>query len=88
MMESRCNTVYNGTIFNGFLECGSRFTLKLNTAKSTIVLKNVLDKSSVKLNFLPKKKKKKKVVNGYLYLPKKWSQGAPKTYIPILVPYI
>ncbi len=36
MTESRCNTIYNGTTFIGFLECGSRFTLRLNTAKSTI----------------------------------------------------
>ncbi len=51
-MESLCNTVYNGSAFNGFLECGSRFTLRLNTAKST--LKIALDKSSLKLNFLQK----------------------------------
>ncbi len=47
-MESQCNTVYIGTAFNGFLECGSRFTL--------IIFKNALDNSSLKLNFLQKKK--------------------------------
>ncbi len=26
MMESRYNTIFNGTAINGFLECGSRFT--------------------------------------------------------------
>ncbi len=30
-----CNTIYNGTAFDGFLVCGSRFTLRLNIAKST-----------------------------------------------------
>ncbi len=28
-MKSRCNTVYNGTTFDGFLECRSSFTLKV-----------------------------------------------------------
>ncbi len=55
MMESRCNTVYNCTAFNGFRECGSKFTLRLNTAKVPIILKNALDKSSLKLNFLHEK---------------------------------
>ncbi len=58
-MESRCNTA-----FDGFLEFGSRFTLRLNTTKST-KLKNALDKSSLKLNFL-----QKKTVDAYLYLSK------------------
>ncbi len=55
MVDSRCDTVYNGTTFNGFLECGSRFTFRLNTAKSTNYIEKCFrEKSSRKLNFLQK----------------------------------
>ncbi len=57
MMESQCNTKYNGTAFDGFLECGSRFTLILNTAKSTNYIEKYYRQKYSILNFLQKKKK-------------------------------
>ncbi len=83
MMKSQCNTIYNGTAFNGFLECGSRFTLRLNTAKSTNYTENCFRQKQSKIKFSTKK-----IVDAHLYVPKQWSQGAPKTCIHILVTYI
>ncbi len=65
MTESRCNTVYNGTAFNGFLKCGSRFTLRLNTAKSTDYIEKCFRQKWSKIKFSKKKKK-----DAHLYLPK------------------
>ncbi len=56
MMESRCDTIYNGTTFNGFLECGSRFTLRLKTAKSTNYIEKCLRQKQSKIKFSTKKK--------------------------------
>ncbi len=74
-MKSRCNTVYNGTAFNGFLECRNRFTLRLNIAKSINYIENALDKSSLKLNFLQKKGRKS-------LSPQVVEPGSPRTCIP------
>ncbi len=55
MMVSRCNTIYNGTPFNGFLEWESRFTLRLNTAKSTSYNKKCFRQKQSKIKFSTKK---------------------------------
>ncbi len=49
------------------------FTLEPNTAKNMYFMKKSFKKKLFVIKFLPKKS-----ASAYVYLPHKWSQGAPK----------
>ncbi len=55
MMESLRSTVYNGTGFDGFLKCGSRFSLRWNIAKNTNYIKKFFTQKQSKIKFSTKK---------------------------------
>ncbi len=72
----------NGTVFNGFLECGRRFTLRLNTAKSTNYIEKCFKQKLFKIKFPTKKQ--------WTHISISSSSGARglQRRIPMLVHYI